>query len=105
MTSRLASASTATALVVGVAAVCGLYVLHNRKKKKAPKVEDIENEQAVDAILDNNVDKIPRDLLLLTDAEEEEETKKRILSPGTSTIVVLVDRKLDKEEATMQLCS
>jgi len=115
MTSRLASASTATALVVGVAAVCGLYVLHNRKKKKAPK--DTENEQAVDAILED--DKIPRDLLLSTDAEEEEDTKKRILSPGTITIAhasvtgtcLALAEKLQgalaaaNTSATVQLCS
>jgi tRNA wybutosine-synthesizing protein 1 len=71
--SRLASASAITALVAGVTIAGGLFVARVRKKKdKTP-----EEEEPID-------DRIPRQVHLTPD--EEEVSKKRILTRGTITI-------------------
>lgn len=78
MTSR---SSTATALLVGSVAVGGLILFYNRRKGE--KTIKNEQDETDTMIADEN---IPRDLLLSVVEEEEEDSKQRILSPGTITI-------------------
>lgn len=90
--SRLTSGGTATALVVGVVAVGGLYLLHNNRKRREKNASEKQkcDEQEVDTCIMMD-DSIPRDLLFDTTMEteqqdDEDNTNARILSRGTITI-------------------